>query len=83
MLMGMKSVGIFEGKTHFSALIEAARSGETIIVTKNGEPVAQIGPVGTPPKDDRAAEAIERILSSTATLGGLTIRQLIDEGRRY
>lgn len=77
----MKTVGIFEAKTRFSALIEEAREGRTITITRNGEPVAQIGPVAT--RDAGAAEAMERILSTRAKLKGLTIRELIDEGRRH
>ncbi|MBC5803349.1 MAG: type II toxin-antitoxin system prevent-host-death family antitoxin, partial [Candidatus Eremiobacteraeota bacterium] len=37
----MKTVGVFEAKTHFSALVEEASKGETITVTKNGRAVAQ------------------------------------------
>jgi prevent-host-death family protein len=40
----MKTVGIFEGKTHFSALIEEAAGGATIVVTNKGRPVAKIVP---------------------------------------
>jgi len=40
----MKNVGIFEAKTHFSALIGEAERGETIVVTRNGKPVARIVP---------------------------------------
>ncbi len=79
----MKKVGVFEGKTHFSALIEEAKNGQTIIVTKNGEPVAQIGPVARTSSRKRATDAMKRILSNQATLAPLTIRELIDEGRRY
>ncbi|MDQ2680267.1 MAG: type II toxin-antitoxin system prevent-host-death family antitoxin [Candidatus Eremiobacteraeota bacterium] len=79
----MKTVGIFEGKTHFSALIEEAHNGQTIVVTKNGKPVAQISPLHDTTAGDSAAEAMDRILSSTARLNGVTIRELIDEGRRY
>ncbi|MDQ2680434.1 MAG: type II toxin-antitoxin system prevent-host-death family antitoxin [Candidatus Eremiobacteraeota bacterium] len=39
-----KHIGIFEGKTHFSALIEQAQRGNATIVTKNGTPVARIVP---------------------------------------
>lgn len=78
----MKRVGVFEGKTHFSALIAEAKNGEIIIVTKNGEAVAQIGPIASEAAPG-AAEAMKRILSSSETLGNVTIRQLIDEGRRY
>ena len=79
----MKRVGVFEGKTHFSELIEEAKNGETIIVTKNGQAVAQIGPVSLKASINTAEGAMKRILSSKATLGKATIRQLIETGRRY
>jgi prevent-host-death family protein len=54
----MKFVGMFEAKTQFSALVEAVQHSETILVTKSGKPVAQIGPVAhQPPREfgfDRA-----------------------------
>lgn len=80
----MKKVGVFEGKTHFSALIEDVRNGETIIVTKNGQPVAQIALVSPSLEPEpAAASAMKRILSSKATLGPkLTVRDLINEDRR-
>ena len=77
----MKTVGVFEAKTHFSALIEQAREGQTITITRNGEPVAQIVPVAG--RDAQAREAMDRILSTRAKLKGPTIRELIDEGRRH
>lgn len=77
----MRTVGIFEGKTHFSALIKDVQAGETITVTKNGEPVAQIIPV--PEGRSQADAAMERILSRRVGLDDATIRELIDEGRRY
>ncbi|MBC5801373.1 MAG: type II toxin-antitoxin system prevent-host-death family antitoxin [Candidatus Eremiobacteraeota bacterium] len=79
----MKTVGVFEAKTHFSALVEEASKGETITVTKNGRAVAQIGPVVSRRANTRAQEAMKRILSSKATLRECTVRQLIEEGRRY
>ena len=79
----MRKVGIFEGKTQFSALIEEARKGATIVVTKNGEPVAQIGPVIADESADKARDAMKRILANKATLGRATIRDLIEEGRRH
>ncbi len=79
----MKKVGIFEGKARFSALIHAAKSGETIIVTKNGQAVAQIGPVKSEKGSNKARDAMKRILSSKVKLGKVTVRELIEEGRRY
>ena len=41
----MKKVSSFEAKTHFSALIDTVMTGETVVVTKNGVPVARIMPI--------------------------------------
>ena len=79
----MKKVGIFEGKARFSALIRQAAGGETIIVTKNGEAVAQIGPVHAAEGAHKAEAAMERILSSKARLGNTTVRELIEKGRKH
>jgi prevent-host-death family protein len=80
--LDVKKVGVFEGKTHFSALIDEASRGETIVVTKNGRPLAKIVPFGG--EAETAASAMDALLASEATLGpGLTLEQLVDEGRRY
>jgi len=44
----MKQVGIFEGKTHFSALVDDAERGESTLITRKGKPVARIVPVAAP-----------------------------------
>lgn len=41
----MKRAGVGEAKARFSALIKQAESGEEIIVTRGGFPVARIAPV--------------------------------------
>lgn len=40
----MHTVGAFEAKTHFSALLEEVKKGEQIIITKHGRAVAQLSP---------------------------------------
>ena len=83
----MKTVGVFEGKTRFSALIADALKGETTVITRNGEPVAEIGPVQKG-RSDRRKVAVERIralrsrLAAEGKLDGLNVRELIDEGRK-
>jgi prevent-host-death family protein len=48
----MKKLGVFEGKAHFSALIDAAEQGRVTVITKRGKPVAQVAPVpGRKPSD--------------------------------
>ena len=77
----MKTVGIFEAKTHFSALVDEARNGHTIVITRNGEPVAQMVPI--PSRDADARGAMDRILSTRTKLKGLSSKSLVEEGRRH
>ncbi|GIL02152.1 MAG: hypothetical protein BroJett030_20510 [Alphaproteobacteria bacterium] len=83
----MTTVGVFEAKNKLSALIDRAERGEEIIITRNGKPVARL--VAAQGRDvERARKAAEEIVKMreslpSDTLEGLTIRQLIEEGRRY
>jgi prevent-host-death family protein len=44
----MKTVGLFEAKTRLSELCrEVAETGETIIIARRGEPIAEISPPGS------------------------------------
>lgn len=40
----MKRASVGEAKAHFSALIKRAESGEEVVVTRSGVPVAKIVP---------------------------------------
>lgn len=40
----MQTVGAFEAKTHFSALLEKVEKGEQIVITKHGRVVAKLVP---------------------------------------
>lgn len=77
----MRKIGTFEAKTHFCALVEAAERGETIIVTRKGKPVAELGPLRSVEKPLTRRDAIERILSRQLKAGA-SARELIEEGRR-
>jgi prevent-host-death family protein len=80
----MKTVGAFEAKTHLNELLQRASKGETIQITRRGIPVATLSPPDSKQKEDphRLAASI-RQLRRGAILGKLSIRELIDEGRRY
>ncbi len=79
----MRSVGSYEAKTHLPRLLDEVAKGETITITKHGVPVAVLRPV-TRERAVRTREAITglRAFRQRHPLDGLTIRQLIDEGRR-
>ena len=40
----MKHVSIKDAKNHFPALARQAEGGERIVITRNGKPVAELGP---------------------------------------
>ena len=46
----MQTVNMHEAKTQLSKLVARASAGEVIIVTKGGEPAAQLGPLERAPK---------------------------------
>jgi prevent-host-death family protein len=80
----MKTVGAFDAKTHLNELLQRASKGETIQITRRGIPVAKLSPPGSGEREDgRVLAASIRRLRRGATLGKLSIRELIDEGRRY
>ena len=80
----MATVGAFEAKTHFSALLERAQRGEQIVITKHGKPVAKLVRID-PDAARRAADAVVQLrkLREGSTLGGLSWKELRDAGRKY
>ncbi len=80
----MKTVGAFEAKTHLNELLQKVSKGETIRITRRGIPVAKLVPADEGERKDLKEVVREiREIRKGATLGGLTIRELINEGRRY
>ncbi len=80
----MKSVGTFEAKTHLNELLKRVSQGESIRITRRGIPVAKLVPAGESESKDLKNIVREiREIRKGASLNGLTIRELIDEGRRY
>jgi prevent-host-death family protein len=79
----MQTVGSYEAKTHLPALLERVAHGEQITITRHGVPVAMlVPPVGVSKPDVR--QTIKAILESRKgrRLDGLSIREMIAEGRR-
>ncbi|WP_197275103.1 type II toxin-antitoxin system Phd/YefM family antitoxin [Luteipulveratus halotolerans] len=38
-------MNIFDAKASFSRLVAAAEAGETVLIARNGKPVARLGPI--------------------------------------
>jgi prevent-host-death family protein len=54
----MTRVGMHEAKTHFSRLVEQARSGEEVIVERSGKAVAKIVAYDERPRGLMALEGV-------------------------
>ena len=60
----MQRVGVRELRNQVAAIVRRAGRGERIVVTVDGEPVAQLGPLaptGRPTLDDLAAAGLVRL----------------------
>ncbi len=79
----MTEIGAFEAKTHLARLLDQVERGEAITITRHGRPVARLVPISGSSRDERRrAIAQLKELRTRQTLGGLSVRELIDEGRR-
>jgi prevent-host-death family protein len=80
------TIGSYEAKTHLPALLERVAHGETITITKHGKPVAQLVPVQPEPRAD-IEKTVREMLAyrdrQNRTLGEISVRELVEEGRRY
>ena len=79
----METVGAYEAKTHLPKLLERVIKGERITITKHGVPVAVL----QPPDSLRKAEPKQviaelRNFRAKHRLNGLSIHDMIEEGRR-
>jgi prevent-host-death family protein len=81
----MASVGAYEAKTHLPALLERVAKGEEITITKHGVPVAQLVPVRPVADREKKLAAIAELkrMRERHPLKGITIRELIEDGRRF
>jgi prevent-host-death family protein len=79
----METVGAYEAKTHLPKLLERVRKGERITITKHGVPVAVLQPPDPTKKVDTKSVILEmRKFRDKHSLGGISIRDMIEEGRR-
>lgn len=79
----MKYVGLFEAKQKLSELVERASSGERIGITRRGKLAALLVPARSEVDLNGVFARIEQIRKSAKPLPkGMTVKDLIEEGRR-
>ena len=83
----MDTVGAFEAKTKLSELLDLVERGSEITITRRGEPVARLVPISRSGDEKARVKALIEEIKETRkglTLGGdITVKELIEEGRRY
>lgn len=80
----MSEIGVFEAKTHLPRLLKRVQAGERFVITRHERPVAELIPYRGV-ETDQVRTAIENLkeFRRSRSLGGLSVRELIEEGRRY
>lgn len=79
----LRTVGAYEAKTHLFQLIEEVTRGERVAITKNGTPATLLVPVPSAQQPD-PREVIRQLreFRRGITLGGPSVREMIEEGRQ-
>ena len=77
-------VGVTEARRRWGALLKRVASGETVHIARRGLSVAKLVRADARERVDLKKVVQEiRDLRKCATLGEITVRELIDEGRRH
>lgn len=80
----MVEIGCNEARLRLSELLERVAQGESCVITRYGKPVAVLVPI-EPEKPKDAIEAIQAMkeFGKGRRLNGLSIKEMIAEGRRF
>jgi prevent-host-death family protein len=79
----MDTVGTYEAKTHLAEILGRVAAGERITILKHGVPVAILHPPD-PSKSTPTREVIAQLRQFRVgrRLDGVTVREMMEEGRR-
>jgi prevent-host-death family protein len=79
----MTTVGSLEAKTCLNELLERVSRGERISITEHGRTVAMLVP--PPAERSDVEDTIKKLVDfgKGRSLHGVTIREMIEEGRRF
>ena len=79
----MHEIGAFEAKNKLGTLLDWVERGEEVLITRRGKAVARLVPAEPGFDRAKARRAADGILDARrgVTLGGLKIKDLVNEGR--
>ena len=80
----MSEIGASEAKTNLPGLLARVQAGERFVITRHKRPVAELIPFRERDSGGiRAAIDDLKAFQKTHSLGGITVRQMVEEGRRH
>ena len=79
----MQEIALYEAKNKLSGLLDEVATGKQIIITRHGKAAARLVPVGDGFDRVKAAQTAKTLfeIRKGVTLGGLSIKDLVNEGR--
>ena len=80
----VSEIGAFEAKTRLPQLLQRVEAGERFVITRHSRPVAELVPFRPrdPGKVRSAIDALKEF-QRTHSLDGLSVREIVEEARRY
>jgi len=68
----MRSISARQAKQSFSRILEDAENGDSIVITRRGQPVAVLSPYGRTmsPERERAIERVVNLMREGLPIGG-------------
>ena len=80
----MSEIDASEAKTNLPRLLARVQAGERFVITRHKRPVAELIPFRERDSGGiRAAIDDLKAFQKTHSLGGTTVRQMIEEGRQH
>jgi prevent-host-death family protein len=81
----METIGAFEAKTHLAALLDRVAKGEKITITRHGIPAAVLVPVAEKETKLSHKDIVQgmRALRKRVKPGKMSVREMVNEGRRF
>lgn len=77
-------IGSFEAKTRLAELLRETEKGRSFVIMRRGKAVAKLVPIGDEDVETSFDEIRSEFLSIRQTVKpGPSIRELVDEGRRF
>jgi prevent-host-death family protein len=79
----MLEIALFEAKNKLSGLLDQVAVGEEFVITRHGKPAARLTPLQPTFDRAKAKQAAKALLqaSQNLSLGAISIKELVDEGR--